>query len=224
MVLWILPPVSDHICRARWWLMGLGMVIFSGGVFCRSYQLKKIHHLIKNGRFQSTKNLDHIKLLVILMGLITFIQLIILLILQFIAPFKSEKPMIDPINLRAEYQCISPLPFLWLALVSGYLFCILILGVYIIYSTWKISSSVDDTRINILTFFICLVTLIVANVVWSYSPQGEDADSWWAISVIMVWGLCMICSVFIPKLVKAAKESTSSGEKSTKTVNSPSTM
>jgi len=38
MVFWTLEPKYDAICTIRWWLMGLGMIIFSGGVFCRSYQ------------------------------------------------------------------------------------------------------------------------------------------------------------------------------------------
>jgi len=207
MVLWILTPKSDQICHARWWLKGLGMVIFSGGVFCRSYQLKKIHFLVKSGRYQKSRNFDHIKLLITGMGLIISFEVLLLLILQFSSPFKSVIHETVPVIRYGEYHCENNIRYLWISAQSGYLVFILVLGIYSLYSTWKISSSVDDTRINILMIFICVVVLIVTGVVWGYSNQGEDADVWWALAVITIWGVCMMCSVFIPKLVKSKKSS-----------------
>jgi len=202
MIMWTLTPISNAICTARYWLQGLGMIIFSGGVFCRSYQLKKIHELVKSGRYQKSKRLDHMKLLITSMGIITFVEVIILLILQFSDPMESELHVTNEVIRIGEYHCENNLPYIWVSIQSGYLFCILLLGIFSMYSTWRISSSVDDTRINILMIFLCLVTLAVADVVWSYngpdSVNKEDADSWWALSLITIWELCMMCSVFIP--------------------------
>jgi len=214
MVLWTLTPTSDEICSARWWLMGLGMSTFSGGVFCRSYQLKKIHHLIKHGRYQKTKNFDHIRLLSICMGFIVFIEMGLLLILQVTVPFKSEKVILDEVNRIGEYHCINANnPYLWIGTLSGYLVCILLLGIYSLYTTWKISSAVDDTRINILMIFLCLVALTLSGVIWGYTGNREESDSWWALSLITIWGLAMMCSVFIPKLAKVKKTASSSSLK-----------
>jgi len=213
MILWTLTPTSDEICSARWWLMGLGMSTFSGGVFCRSYQLKKIHHLIKNGRFQKTKTFDHIRLLTICMGFIVFIEMVLLLILEVIIPFKSNKAIFDVVNREGEYHCSNDYTYVWIGTLSGYLVCILILGIYSLYTTWRISSAVDDTRINILMIFLCLVALILSGVIWYYSGKKEDSDSWWALSLITFWGLSMMCSVFIPKFVKSKKSTDTSSLK-----------
>jgi len=227
MMMWTLTPVENIICTARYWLQGLGMVIFSGGVFCRSYQLKKIHQLVKSGRYQKSRRLDHFKLLITSMGIITLVEVIILLILEFSDPMLSELHITDEVNRIGEYHCENKIPFIWVAIQSGYLFCILLLGVYAMYSTWKISSSVDDTRINILMIFLCLVTLAVSDVIWSYngadSPNKEDADSWWALSLICIWEICMMCSVFIPKLIKASKSSSSSNTNTNTSTSKPVT-
>jgi len=224
MITWTLTPISNYLCALRWWLMGLGMIIFSGGVFCRSYQLKKIHKLVKSGRYQKSRNFDHIKLLTSSMGLITFIEVILLFILQLVSPFNSEIYVTDKANRLGEHHCQNEMMVLWVGIQSGYLVCILLLGVYSMYSTWKISSTVDDTRINILMIFICLVSLGVAGVIWGYSPSDagkDDADAWWALSLITIWGICMVLSVFIPKFIKLRKSSSmnSSSTSTSKPVN-----
>jgi len=67
---------------------------------------------------------------------------------------------------------------------------------------------VDDTRINILMIFLCLVTLSLSDIIISYTiDQNELAVSWWGLSLIIVWSLSMMCSIFIPKLIKATKSS-----------------
>jgi len=226
MALFTLTPTSNEICISRWWLMGLGMIIFSGGVFCRSYQLKKIHQLIKSGRYQKTKNFDHMKLLATSMGIITGVEVVILVILQFTIPFTSSLEIINEVTRLGEYHCHNPNPILWVSIQSAYLVCVLLMGIYSMYSTWKISSSVDDTRINILMIFLCLVALAVSGVVWGYSGHKENSDSWWSLSLILIWAVCMMCSVFIPKFVKARKESSSSSisDKTTKSVTHTSTL
>jgi len=228
MVLWTIPPTSDQICIARWWLLGIGMVLFSGGVFCRSYQLKKIHQLVKSGRYQKSKNINHLKLLLTCMGIITLIEVIILLILQFTIPFQSSLIVVDEVIRTGVYNCQNDKAFLWVGIQSGYLVCILLMGVYSMYSTWKISSSVDDTRINILMIFLSLVTLAVDGVIWGFTgalpSNAEESDSWWALTIITIWEVCMMCSVFIPKLVKLSKQSSSSvGSHNTKPTTGTST-
>jgi len=91
------------------------------------------------------------------------------------------------------------------------------MGIYFMYSTWSISSSVDDTRINVLMIFLCLVTMGVGDVILTYSPQTELTVSWWALSLLMVWSTSMMCSIFLPKLVKAAKKSSSAGSEMSST-------
>jgi len=205
LVFWSLVPTKDVICSLRWWFKSLGMIIFSAAVFCRSYQLKKIHYLVKSGRYQATKNIDHFRLLSVLMGVITTIQLIILLVLQLVTPLSSTIIITDEVNRLGEFVCTNDVPFIWMIVQSVYLVCILVLGVYLIYSTWGISSSVDDTRINVLMIFVCLVALAVSDVIVGYSFQDDKSYTWWAISLIMIWSLTMMCSIFLPKLVKAAK-------------------
>jgi len=213
LVFWTLVPTMDIICSLRWWFKALGMIIFSAAVFCRSYQLKKIHYLVKTGRYQATKNIDHFKLLTILMGFITTIQLIILLVLQLVTPLSSSINIIDDVNRVGEFVCTNGVPYIWMVVQSVYLVCILILGVYLIYSTWGISSSVDDTRINVLMIFVCLVALAVSDVIVGYSIQDDTAYTWWAISLIMIWSITMMCSIFVPKLVKATKSESENSSK-----------
>jgi len=76
MVFWTLEPKYDAVCTIRWWIMGLGMIIFSGGVFCRIYQLKKIHQLIKKGLYKASQKFDHIKLLFIAMSVVILVELV----------------------------------------------------------------------------------------------------------------------------------------------------
>jgi uncharacterized membrane protein YgdD (TMEM256/DUF423 family) len=212
LVFWSIDPSNDHICTIRWWTKTLGMVIFSGSVFCRSYQLKKIHQLIKSGRYQATKNVDHIRLLCGLMGMIVFVQLIILITLQLLLPLKSQIEIDDVVERVGEYSCNNldnNAHLIWVTVQSIYLVCILLGGVYALYSTWGISSTVDDTRVNVIAIFLCLIALAVGDVVITYSAEDDKAFSWWAITLIMIWSLSMLCSVFLPRLIKIASRSTS---------------
>jgi len=210
LVFWSIEPVYNSICMARWWLMGLGMVIFSGGVFCRIYQLKKIHQLLKTGRYGASKNFNHMKLLAIMMGVIIFIEIILLIILQFSSPLETKISIYDPINRLGTYKCDNSVPHLWLIVQSCYLVCILVLGVYAMYSTWGISSSVDDTRVNVLVIFMCLITLGVTDTVVVFSDQSEIAYSWWAISLIAMWSFSMMLSVIVPRMIKSLSKKSSS--------------
>lgn len=47
MIFFVIEPATFFLCGIRWWFFGFGMVVLSGGVFARSYQLKKIHQLVK---------------------------------------------------------------------------------------------------------------------------------------------------------------------------------
>jgi len=216
-IVWTLEPINDSICKGRWWSIGLGMVVFSAGVFCRSFQLKKIHQLVKNGKYKSSKKINHIKLLFMIMGILTAIELILLLLLEITTPSHSVVVVTDVINRTGQYKCDNSIPFIWMILQSIYLVFILGMGIYFMYSTWGISSSVDDTRINILMIFLCLVTLGVSDVIVSYTNQSELAVSWWALSLIIVWSLSMMCSIFIPKLIKHTKSSSGNEMSSTST-------
>jgi len=137
-IVWTLEPTNDHICKSRWWSIGLGMVVFSGGTFCRSFQLKKIHQLVKSGKYKSSKEINHIKLLFMIMGILTAIELILLLILEVTTPSHSVVVVIDQINRTGQYACANSVPYIWMILQSIYLFCILVMGIYFIYSTWGI--------------------------------------------------------------------------------------
>jgi len=212
LVFWSLNPTTDIVCTVRWWSKTLGMIIFSGSVFCRSYQLKKIHYLIKSGRYQATKHFDHIKLLCALMGMIILIQIIILFALQFTIPLSRQLRITDEVRRIGEYDCNSPDPkghLIWIGVQSGYLVFILLMGVYSIYSTWGISSTVDDTRVNVITIFVCLVALGVGDVVVVDSPLTDESYCWWAITLIIIWSFSILCSLFLPRIIKIATKSSS---------------
>jgi len=223
LAIWQLEPNLDSICALRWWLMGIGMTILSGGVFCRSYQLKKIHQLLKTGRYGASKNFNHMKLLAIMMGVIVFIEIILLIILQFSSPLETKISIYDPINRLGTYKCDNSVPHLWLIVQSCYLVCILVLGVYAMYSTWGISSSVDDTRVNVLVIFMCLITLGVTDTVVVFSDQSEIAYSWWAISLIAMWSFSMMLSVIVPRMIKSLSKKSSSESRSTRPSGSTNT-
>lgn len=149
------------------------------------------------------------------MGILTLIEVILLLILDFSTPFHSTIKIENEINRTGLYKCTNSIPFIWMIIHSLYLGVILVMGIYFMYSTWGISSSVDDTRINVLMIFLCLVTLGVGDVIVAYSDGSELSVSWWGLATTIVWTLSMMCSIFVPKLVKSSKKSSSSNNTAT---------
>jgi len=69
------------------------------------------------------------------------------------------------------------------------------------YSTWGISSSVDDVRVNIFVIFLCVSLIIVADFT-SPTVAVDSGWSWWGIGVMILWSLSMMCSIYIPKFIK----------------------
>jgi len=209
MIFFYLKPTSDTICSLRWWLFGFGLVLLTAGVFARSYQLKKIHALVKSGQFQATKRIDHLKLVGMIMGVVIAVELIFLLIGQYTDPFKSSIVALDPITLTGEWHCVSSNATIWIGVQSGYLIFLLVLGIYAMYSTWGISSSVDDVRVNIFVIFLCVSLIIVADFT-SPTVAVDSGWSWWGIGVMILWSLSMMCSIYIPKVIKVYSGSSSS--------------
>jgi len=101
---------------------------------------------------------------------------IILMCLQLITSYSSELVIIDTITRLGTHNCVNSISFLWIGIQSAYLV--------------GISSRVDDTRINVLTIFICLVELGISDVIIGYSDQSDVSFSWWAMGLIMIWGVC----------------------------------
>lgn len=46
-IFFVVEPTTNDVCAVRWFFLNLGLILLCGGVFSRSYQLKKIHVLIK---------------------------------------------------------------------------------------------------------------------------------------------------------------------------------
>jgi hypothetical protein len=71
-------------------------------------------------------------------GFIVAVQLVILIIWTVHDPFTSHRREIDPINLRADYVCNSNNNGIWFGIEAGVLSLLLLWGIYVVYSTWKI--------------------------------------------------------------------------------------
>jgi len=75
------------------------------------------------------------------------------------------------------------------------------------FSTWNISSTVDDTRVNVIIIFTCIITAIIGDITMISNVHSDSDWAWWTFAILTVWSSGMATSVFIPKIVKATQKS-----------------
>ena len=119
----------------RKWLLALGLTVLLGVMFARGWQL----HALKSG----PKVISTIKLLIIV-GVITGLQIILLVCWTAIDLWKSKIEFSNPIDLEARYACSSKRPIVWLLLELAFFLVLLAWGIYVVYATWRNRSAVDS--------------------------------------------------------------------------------
>eukprot|EP01101_Sappina_pedata_P010696 TRINITY_DN680_c0_g1_i2.p1 TRINITY_DN680_c0_g1~~TRINITY_DN680_c0_g1_i2.p1 ORF type:complete len:674 (-),score=194.67 TRINITY_DN680_c0_g1_i2:1290-3311(-) len=210
---WFLPPYATWVCQLRLWFTACGLSLMLVGVFCR---LLGIHYMYFRVYQQGSlrKSLFSPIPSLIVSGLIIAIQLIILILWTSINTFEQGEITVDDLNLEYQDECNSDNIEVWLGIEAGYFALLLLYGIFVLFSTWNIKSSVQESRWVLIACYNCIICLTIVIILVSVMDL-DDADLFYMASIPLTAVIISITSaIFLPRFFGLLSSKISSSNRS----------
>jgi len=207
---WFLVPDGTWICQLRVWFTAVGLTLLLVGLFCR---LVGIHYIyIKVYQKKSLKTTFLSPLVVAIAALFLFcIQLILLIIWAAVDLWRSQLTQTDTLNLISEYECSSDNIAVWLSLEAVYFAILLMYGVFVLYHTWDIKSSVSEAKWVLIGEYNSIIALAILIPLVVVLNIDDDALFFLATIPLTFVIVSITAALFLPKFLsmiyKSAKTS-----------------
>ncbi|EDV25890.1 uncharacterized protein TRIADDRAFT_55426 [Trichoplax adhaerens] len=195
------------------WFLPVGFTLAFGAIFSKTFRIYIIYASVQ-GKPRRRKLLD--KSLFQLVGLLVFIDIIILSLWSGIDPLRSEVQVIDSrispddpdtrIDKRMT-TCTSPYMIYWMLILGTEKAVFLLFGAVVAYGTRNVSiKELNDSKlITIVVYNFILIAIVTGPL--RFALHTMTPTGYFAADAILIW-LCittMLCIIFIPKLQKVNK-------------------
>jgi len=208
-VFWWLLPDQDYVCQLRQWLTGLGLCIIFSGLFARLWQIQYIYYQVHHKKELSIRVLST-KVIFIASALIILLQIILLVIWSSVDTWKSRLAVSDSLRLEAKWECHSNDITVWLALEAAYFAVLLLYGLFVVYSTWKIRSSVTEARWVLIAIYNTILCLAIEITLLQTLYIDDDTIFYLAVIPLVFVVVSLSAAIFAPKFFQFLKAATSS--------------
>lgn len=127
--------------------------------------------------------------------------------------WESHKVFVDSLNLKFEYECKSKHMPIWMGLEVALFALILLWGLLVVYSTWKVKESIHESRWLLLSIYNLVVVLAILiplfstlnvtdNTMYYISGLFSSQNSKSQVPAICFATTNLVFSVFIPVVAK----------------------
>jgi hypothetical protein len=198
---WTLTSTSEH-CMTHWWLLGLGFILMFGGLLVKVWRISRIF----NDKDLSVIRISNSELLIVV-GIAIGIELVLLILWTAISPSKALVLPTDPLRPSLNYMTCSfgKTSTVILAIMAAYKGAIIIAGVWLSISTWKIKYSIyNESRsiaFSMYNLFFFLVLAIIVQLVID-DPSQRKAQFIVRSCLILLGTIIPIAVIFLPKFTR----------------------
>lgn len=193
---------SDVLCMLHWWLIGIGFILMFGGLLVKVWRISRIF----NDKDLSVIRISNIELLVAV-GVAVAIEIALLVVWTAAGRSKAALRPTDPIRPSLDYMICTATTVgtVILSVLAGYKGLIMIAGVWLSVSTWKIKYSVyNESRaiaFSMYNLFFFLVLAVIVQLVINGSNQRKA--QFVVRSFMILFGTFLpIAVIFIPKFYR----------------------
>lgn len=193
---------SDALCMAHWWLIGIGFILMFGSLLVKAWRISRIF----NDKDLSVIRISNSDLL-IAVGVALAIELVLLIVWTAAGRSKAERRPTDIIRPSLDYMVCTTTTVgtVILSIAAAYKGLIMLAGVWLSISTWRIKYSVyNESRaiaFSMYNLFFFLVLAVIVQLVIN-GPTQRKAQFLVRSFMILLGTFIPIAVLFLPKFYR----------------------
>eukprot|EP00027_Filamoeba_sp_ATCC50430_P004323 CAMPEP_0168547434 /NCGR_PEP_ID=MMETSP0413-20121227/4033_1 /TAXON_ID=136452 /ORGANISM="Filamoeba nolandi, Strain NC-AS-23-1" /LENGTH=519 /DNA_ID=CAMNT_0008577685 /DNA_START=358 /DNA_END=1917 /DNA_ORIENTATION=- len=198
-VLWWYSPDADYLCISRTWTLGLGFINVNASIFGYVFAVQAIFKKLEKEAPLTTKLVTIWEAAAAYFAL-NIIEIILLLLWQFIEEPHSEMVVVDAIQWQTEYTCEEKHGIMFLIQLIYFCF-VCIWGCYVLYN-FLFQSPQEDFRLLIYALHGELYLLVPLMIILQIVSLDDDQLFGIVVMFFLFLNGIVISAFFLPRLFK----------------------